>query len=96
MATTNENETAVALNAERANDAEQAMIAYRRVKEPRTSDWMDRYTQDMQDWLTDILADLRHWARANALNFDESAESSANHFAAEVGEELELEEESHD
>ena len=96
MAATNENEIAVALNADRANDAEQAMIAYRRVKEPRTTDWTDRLTQDMQDWLTDILADLRHWARANNLDFAQSVESSANHFESEVGEELEPEEESHD
>jgi hypothetical protein len=83
------NRTAVKLNAERVTDAEQALVAYANVKEHNQTDYLDRTSQDREDWLVDILADLRHWARSNKLDFDDCVRMATNHFEAEVGEELE-------
>ncbi len=38
---------------------------------------------DVQDVLTDLLTDLRHWSHAEHVDFDRSVRLSATHFEAE-------------
>ncbi len=43
--------------------------------------------EELQDWLTDLLTDLRHLARERHLDFAQSERLSEGHFQTEVGEE---------
>ena len=89
MTTTTRNETAVALNADRAADAEKAILAFACVKEGDTHESLDQTQQTPEEWLIDILTDLRHWARANNLDFAKTVDITARHFEGEVADELE-------
>lgn len=42
------------------------------------------YGADPDAALTDLLADLRHWARREGIDYDAADSSAADHFAAEV------------
>ena len=89
MTTTTRNETAVALNADRAADAEKAILAFACVKEGDTHEALDQTQQTPEEWLIDILTDLRHWARVNNLDFAKTVDITARHFEGEVADELE-------
>lgn len=43
----------------------------------------DADEEDDQVWLTDMLADLRHWAAAEKLDFDRALATSQIHFNCE-------------
>jgi hypothetical protein len=81
------NEQAVALNHGRASDAEKAVLAFARTQEHRPPESLDDSCQDREEWLLDLLSDLRHWAREKGLEFDEAVRVSEMHFEAEVDEE---------
>ncbi len=87
------NEQAVAMNCDRASDAEAALVAFACVKEARKIEQLDDSYQERREWLTDLLTDLRHWAREHGLDFSDVAQLSEIHFESEVDEER-LEEES--
>jgi len=44
--------------------------------------------EDQADLLVHVLADLRHWAAANGIDFDAQAMSAVSLFAGEVVEEM--------
>ena len=89
MTTTTRNETAVTLNADRAADAEKAILAFACVKEGDTHESLDQTQQTREEWFIDILTDLRHWARVNNLDFAKTVDITARHFEGEVADELE-------
>jgi hypothetical protein len=74
-------------NEHRAECAETAVRAYAAVKEHNATDCCDFSSEDAQERLTDMLADLRHWARAGGLDFADAVRTSEMHFEAEVDEE---------
>ena len=78
---------AAELNRERAACGEAAVKAYSAVKEHNTTDLCDFSSEDGQERLTDLLADLRHWAWREGMEFAEADRISAVHFEAEVAEE---------
>jgi len=80
-------EHARSCNRQRAMCAEAAVTAYAAAKEPTATDYFDFSSEPPQDRLTDMLTDLRHWARQNGLDFDEASRVSSMHFEAEVEEE---------
>ena len=80
-------EFAKGCNVERAMSAEAAVKAYAAEKEGNTTDYFDFSSEGAQERLADLLADLRHWARLNHLDFGDADRVAGNHFAAEVGEE---------
>ncbi len=88
----NRNIEAVERNESRAACAEAAVAAYAAVKENNTTDMWDFSSQNAQDRLADLLADLRHWASLNGLDFEQSILSSDSHFGCEMDEEAEDEE----
>ena len=53
----------------------------------RIADIADAYEcisgADQLDIATDLLADLRHWCRANQINFDHALHRAGRHFDAE-------------
>ena len=71
-------ELAEAQNLERARDADKAMVAYVCVKECRKIESLAdaRSGLDLQEWLTDLLSDFRHWARVNDVDFEKSVEDT--------------------
>ncbi len=74
-------------NRQRAMCAEAAVKAYAAVKEPSTTDFFDFSSEPPQDRLTDLLSDLRHWARQNDMDFGEADRLGGMHFEAEIDEE---------
>lgn len=46
----------------------------------------DEESHDQQDNLTDLLTDLRHWAKDKGLNMNNAVNSSYHHFNAEQNE----------
>ena len=90
---TKKNEIAEAQNLERARDADKALVAYVCVKESMKIECLEdsRSGQDLQEWLTDLLSDLRHWARVNDVDYDKSVDLSRTHFNAELDEEYDEE-----
>ena len=74
-------------NRQRAACAEAAVRAYAVAKAPTATDYFDFSSEPPQDRLADLLADLRHWARQNDLDFDRASRMGATHFEAEVDEE---------
>lgn len=74
-------------NQQRATCAEAAVKAYVAAKEQNTTDLFDFSSEPPQDRLADLLADLRHWAQQNDLDFDEANRVGEMHFEAEVDEE---------
>lgn len=74
-------------NRQRVACAEVAVQAYAAVKEPASTDYFDFSSEPPQDRLADLLTDLRHWARLNALDFDGTDRVGEMHFMAEVDEE---------
>ncbi|MCY2930616.1 MAG: hypothetical protein NTV86_14185 [Planctomycetota bacterium] len=73
-------------NLERVRDAEKAMTAFVKAKEPRASDLDSVIGQTIQEYLVDMLADLRHLAQHRGLDFDQADRLARGHFHAEVGE----------
>ncbi|MCY2927949.1 MAG: hypothetical protein NTV86_00355 [Planctomycetota bacterium] len=73
-------------NLERVRDAEKAMTAFVKAKEPRARDLDSVIGQTPQEYLVDMLADLRHLARHRGLDFDQADRLADGHFHAEVGE----------
>ena len=47
--------------------------------------------QSSEEWLIDILSDLRHWARGANLDFDNAVHLSEGHFQCELDEEADEE-----
>lgn len=88
----NVNLDAVERNQARADCAEVAIAAYAVVKEVNSTDMYDFASQCPQERLTDLLADLRHWACQHGLDFEQSLTSSESHFNCESDEETETEE----
>ena len=76
-------------NAERAGCADAAFITYAKVKERNATDLCDFSSEEAQERLTDLLADLRHLARREGWDFDKADHTADDHFKAEVGEESE-------
>ncbi|MCY2924947.1 MAG: hypothetical protein NT031_05825 [Planctomycetota bacterium] len=76
-------------NIECVRDAEKAMTAFVKVKEPRARDLDSVIGQSLQEYLVDMLADLRHWTRHRGLDFDDADRLAGDHFRAEVSEESE-------
>ena len=79
-------------NLDRAACGEAAMRAYSAAKEHNTTDWADFSSEEAQERLTDLLADLRHLARRDGLDYADADRISANHFSCEAGEESEANE----
>ncbi len=88
---TSRSELAEAQNLDRARDANKALVAYACVKEARQLEFLEdaRSGLDLQEWLTDLLSDLRHWARCEEVDFDKSVDLSRKHFNDEFDEEYE-------
>ena len=82
-----QHEQAVARNADRARDAERALVTYASAQEMRKLEALDDSYQENDEWLVDFLTDLRHWARDKGLDFDDAARLSESHFQCEVDEE---------
>ena len=82
-------ETAAALNLDRARDAAIALTEFVKVKEPTAGSLADIKAQSIEEYLIDLLADLRHWCRTEEVDFGRSDELAAAHFNAELDEELE-------
>jgi len=74
------NDAADARNRERAACGEAAMRAYSAVKGGHATD------TDMLTDLEDLLADLRHWARAEGMDFEHSDALARLHFECETDE----------
>jgi len=82
-------EAAKARNAERATCAEAAVTAYASAKEGNTTDYVFFSSESPMERLTDLLADLRHWAGQNGLDFAEADRIAESHHQCEVDEEAE-------
>ena len=76
----------------RFEDGEAAMKAYSAVKERNDTDMYDFSSEPPEDRLTDLLADLRHWARAEGIDFERSDALARSHFETEVDEETDAKE----
>ena len=76
-------------NTERARDGEAAMTAFVKVKEPRAGDLESVIGQSVQEYLVDLLADLRHWAARDGVDFDAADRMAETHFQCELDEEAE-------
>ncbi len=74
-------------NLERVRDAEKAMTAFVKAKEPRARDLDSVIGQTLQEYLVDMLADLRHLARHRGLDFDQADRLSDGHHRVEISEE---------
>jgi hypothetical protein len=80
---------AAACNSQRAACGEAAVKAYASVKEHNTTDYFDFASESPQERLTDLLVDLRHWARSNNLEFADADRIADSHFECELDEEAE-------
>ncbi len=87
--TDNGNSEIVERNKELARDAEAAMTAFVQLKEPRARDLESIIGQSLQEYLVDVLADLRHWALQNGLDYGQADRLGAGHFSEEINEEAE-------
>jgi hypothetical protein len=74
-------------NKERADDAATAIDAFVRTQEPRARDLDSAISQSPQEFLVDLLTDLRHWALQNGVEFDGADRLAAGHFQSELNEE---------
>ncbi|MCY2928738.1 MAG: hypothetical protein NTV86_04440 [Planctomycetota bacterium] len=72
-------------NLERVRNAEKAMTAFVKAKEPSARDLDSAIGQSLQEYLVDLLADLRHLAHHRGLDFDQADRVADGHFHAEVG-----------
>ena len=79
-------------NLDRATCGEAAMRAYSAAKEHNTTDWADFSSEEAQERLIDLLADLRHLARRDGLDYADADRIAANHLSCEAGEEAEADE----
>jgi hypothetical protein len=70
-------------NEHRAQCAETAVRAYAAVKEHNATDCCDFSSEDAQERLTDLLADLRHLCRREGTDFADAVRTSEMHFEAE-------------
>ena len=73
-------------NADRAHAAELALVAFAGYMESRKLEELADSRQSNNEWLTDILTDLRHWARVEGLDFDNAVQLSEGHFQCELDE----------
>jgi hypothetical protein len=78
-------------NKERAGDAATAMDAFVTTQEPRARDLESAISQLPQEFLVDLLADLRHWAIQNGLDYDDADGAAGRHFRSELALENEQE-----
>jgi hypothetical protein len=76
-------------NKERASDAATAVDAFVRTQEPRARDLESAISQSPQEFLVDLLANLRHWATQNSLDYAEADRLAEGHYATELAEENE-------
>jgi hypothetical protein len=74
-------------NSDRAHAAEAVLIAYASSMESRRLEALEDSRQSNDEWLIDLLTDLRHWARGAGLDFDEYVRLSADHCQCEVDDE---------
>jgi len=74
-------------NADRAHAAELALVAFAGYMESRKLEELANSRQSNGEWLTDILTDLRHWARVAGVDFDDATRLSGDHFQCELDEE---------
>ena len=88
---TNETKQAIARNTDRASAAEAALVAYASHMESRKLEELADSRQSSEEWIIDLLSDLRHWARGENLNFDDAVRISENHFQCELDEEADEE-----
>ena len=63
------------------------MTAFVKAKEPRARDLDSVIGQTLQEYLVDMLADLRHLARHRGLDFDQADRLSDGHHRVEISEE---------
>ena len=74
-------EAAVALNADRANDAREALRHFAsHVNKLKVHD------DELPEYLTDLLADLMHMCNLDGLDFDDTVRIARDHFQAELAE----------
>jgi len=74
-------------NKERARDAATAIDAFVRTQEPRASDLESAISQTPDEFLVDLLTDLRHWAHQNGVDFEDAVRRADGHFRNELFEE---------
>jgi len=80
-------EQAVSRNFGNASHAEVAVLAYAsHMESRRLTELGDSYHAN-DEWLLDLLTDLRHWAREHEVNFDDAVRVSEFHFQSELDEE---------
>ena len=66
-------------NKGRVKAAKDTLLAYRKIKDPKDLGDMIEMTD-----LVDLLSDLRHYAKANDMDFNAADRSAFNHFEAET------------
>ncbi len=74
-------EAAVALNADRANDAREALRHFASHVNKLTV-----HDDELPEYLTDLLADLMHMCHLDGLDFDVTVRIARDHFQAELAE----------
>ena len=67
-------------NRNRVSAAQDTLSAYKTIKDPG-ADPRDRIEQTD---IVDLLTDLRHYAKANGLSYDDADRSAFNHFETET------------
>ena len=70
------------INADRVESADVALQAFHKYSKWPTPFWQ-LCPQDQQDILCDLLANLRHWCRAEAVDFEAAVRISQDHFEEE-------------
>ena len=83
----NKNETAEAQNFVRARNAEPALQAYWKETSGADVDGIHGTPSEQAELLTDLLTDLRHWARAEEVDFQRCSDMAETHFNCELDEE---------
>jgi hypothetical protein len=73
-------------NSENARDAGKAMLAFVQTQEPSAGDLESVISQSPQEFLVDLLADLRHWAIENGLDYEEADRIAQGHYVTELAE----------
>jgi hypothetical protein len=84
------NDAAQGRNFERALDAHAAVRMYAAIKDrggARITGLFDFAVQSLEEWLTDLLTDLRHWTREEGIDFERVDAMARSHFECETDEE---------
>lgn len=69
------------------SNAARAQVADRAIRAMGVS-WVDEY--DPEANLTDMLADLMHWADRQEIDFDDCLRVARDHFGCEIAEECQI------